>query len=246
MAEVLSYGGGVQSVAMCVLVVQGRLPRPDFILIADTGREARSTWDYLDVVMRPYLAPHGLTVDVAPHSLATVDLYAHNGDLLLPSYTSTGKLQSFCSSEWKVAVKQRFLRSVGVMGAVSWLGITLDERRRAKNKGRSPWLVRYPLLDLMLTRTDCEQLIAAAGLPLPAKSACFMCPHRTNEEWRFIRDNYPDQWAEAIAIDHDTRMLDARGGVFLHQSRVPLEQADLDAPDRREPQRQCGLGMCFV
>jgi hypothetical protein len=28
--------------------------------------------------------------------------------------------------------------------------------------------------------------------------------------------------------------------------RVPLEQANLDADDRKEPSRQCGLGLCFI
>lgn len=44
--QVLSYGGGVQTVAMVALVLQGRLPRPDMIVIADTSREKQSTWDY--------------------------------------------------------------------------------------------------------------------------------------------------------------------------------------------------------
>lgn len=33
-----------------------------------------------------------MKVEIAPHTLATVDLYAGNGDLLLPVYTATGKL----------------------------------------------------------------------------------------------------------------------------------------------------------
>ena len=34
----------------------------------------------------------GLTVEIAPHSLATVDIYAKNDDLLLPAFTESGKL----------------------------------------------------------------------------------------------------------------------------------------------------------
>jgi hypothetical protein len=41
-------------------------------------------------------------------------------------------------------------------------------------------------------------------------------------------------------------MPDIRGGVYLHSQRVPLEQADLDTDDRKEPSRQCELGLCFV
>lgn len=103
--------------------------------------------------------------------------------------------------------------------------------------------------ELMLTRNDCERLIVDAGLPTPAKSACYMCPHRTNAEWRAIRDGYPDQWVEAVALDEDIRaedLLMGKAGVGLHSSGRPLGEADIDLPDRRLPSRQCGLGMCFL
>ena len=36
---VWSYGGGVQSVAMAIMVANGMLKRPECIVMADTGRE---------------------------------------------------------------------------------------------------------------------------------------------------------------------------------------------------------------
>ena len=41
-----SYGGGTQSVAIAVLVARGRLPRPELIVMADTGHERQRTWEY--------------------------------------------------------------------------------------------------------------------------------------------------------------------------------------------------------
>ena len=76
-----------------------------------------------------------------------------------------------------------------------------------------------------------------------------MCPNKPNEEWRHLRDNYPPFFEQACQLDEEIRDEDlARGnsGVWLHQSRVPLRGADLDAEDRNEPGRQCGLGMCFI
>lgn len=245
-AQVLSYGGGRQTVAMCLLVIKGVLPTPDYIVAADTGREAASTWEYMTTYVQPLLAPLGLQVEIASHDLATVDLYGMNGDLLIPAFTATGKLSTYCSNEWKARVIQRFLRGKGLTGATNWIGFTLDERKRIKSEDTGPWRRSYPLIDLMLTRTDCEAIITAAGLPMPAKSACYMCPHRTNEEWRFIRDTYPIQWLDAIAVDEEIRANDELGGVFLHQSRKPLAEADLDAIDRGPEYKQCGLGNCFI
>lgn len=251
MTEVMNYGGGRQTVAMCLLVAMEKLPEPDRIVIADTGREARSTWEYLDEYVQPLMASVGLTVEIAPHSLATVDLYSHKGTLLMPVFTETGKFSTYCSGEWKTCVVQRYLRAKGIKSATSWIGFTTDEPKRIRNlfessKTKGAWRVRCPLAELMLTRLDCEKLILRHGWPLPPKSACFMCPHRSNEEWRFIRDNYPDQWQEAIKIDCEIREEDEFNAVYLHHSRVPLDQADLDAIDRKEPDRQCGLGLCMI
>jgi len=244
MTEILSYGGGTQTIAMCVLVAQGKLPRPDYVIAADTGREMPSTWEYADEVARPLLASVGLDLHIAPHTLATVDVYAANGDLLMPVYTDTGKLPTYCSDKWKARVVHRYARQVLGTGTdlVNWIGFSLDEIGRVKGEdGR-----RYPLIDLMLTRADCEHVILAAGLPLPAKSRCWMCPHQHNAEWRQVRDQYPEQWRQAIELDNEIRENDDRGGVYLHPQRVPLEQADIDADDRREPNRQCAFGLCFV
>src|SRR6188768_436164 len=84
--QVMSYGGGRQTIAMAILVARGILPAPDRIVIADTGREAASTWTYMNTYVQPLLDASGLTVERAPHKLATVDLYGLNGDLLIPAF----------------------------------------------------------------------------------------------------------------------------------------------------------------
>jgi len=241
--KILSYGGGKQTVAMCVLVAQGKLPKPDYVIAADTGREMPTTWEYADTYMRPLLATVGLDLHIAPHDLATVDIYGKNGDLLIPAYTDTGKLPTFCSNEWKQRVVHRYARQVLGCGTdmVNWIGFSLDELKRVKGEdGRC-----YPLIDLMLTRADCEYIIEAAGLPLPRKSRCWMCPHQENAEWREVRGR-PELWRQAIELDQEIRDNDERGGVFLHIRRVPLAAANIDADDRREPNRQCAFGLCFV
>lgn len=241
--EILSYGGGIQTIAMCVLVVQGNLPRPDYVIAADTGREMPTTWEYADEIARPLLASVGLDLRIAGHELATVDLYAANDDILIPAYTDTGKLPAFCSDKWKARVVRSYARQVLGTGTdlVNWIGFSMDEVRRCTDDpGR-----RYPLIELMLTRADCEYLIEQAGLPLPRKSRCWMCPHQHNAEWREVRAD-ADLWRQAIELDQEIRDNDERGGVWLHASRQPLELADLDADDRREPNRQCAFGLCFV
>jgi hypothetical protein len=243
MTEILSYGGGTQTIAMCVLVAQGKLPKPDYIIAANTGREMPTTWEYADEIARPLLASVGLELHVAPHTLATRDLYSSNGDLLVPVYTETGKLPTFCSGEWKARVVGRYARSLGIATAemVTWIGFAFDESKRIKDTtGR-----RFPLVDLMLTSEDCRHIIQDAGFPLPYKSRCYMCPHQHNAEWREVRANL-ELWRQAIELDEELRENDERGGVYLHASRKPLAVADIDAQDRNEPNRQCAFGLCFI
>ena len=94
MTEIFSNGGGTQSAAITALIVQGRLPKPDLVVICDTGREKSSTWDYLDAVIRPALRGVGLEVIRIKHSewsnpSPSGEHYSHNGNtLLIPAFTT--------------------------------------------------------------------------------------------------------------------------------------------------------------
>lgn len=68
------------------------------------------------------------------------------------------------------------------------------------------------------------------------RSACIGCPFRSNEEWRAMRDNAPDEFADACDFDDAQRIADANGqrakrmfvGLpFVHRQLVPLRMADL-------------------
>lgn len=80
-------------------------------------------------------------------------------------------------------------------------------------------------------------------------SRCWFCPHQKNAEWREIRDEHPDLWEAACREDEEQREQDLfRGGlgVWLHHSRVPLREADIETDEEVNTVRQCSLGACFV
>lgn len=245
--QVFSYGGGVQTVAMVALVLQGKLPRPDIIVAADTGREKASTWDYLDKVVQPALERAGMRVEIAPHSLATVDLYAHNGDLLLPGYTATGKLPTFCSTEWKQRVVQRYLRRRGVDQCDVWIGFSMDEKVRVERAtGDTGWYQRtFPLYAAGLTRADCLVIARDMGWPAPSSSACWMCPNMDDYEWAEMQRDYPDDFARAVELEAEVQEWD--GEIFLHSSRKPLAQVTFnpDKYSRKEGRHQCSI-FCMI
>lgn len=244
-----SFGGGTQSAALAVLVVTGRLPLPERIVMADTGREASETWEYLSTVIQPYLAQVSREVEIAIHALATVDLYAGNGDLLIPAYTQSGALRGFCSNEWKKRVVERWMRQQGYgpkQPVTVWLGISTNEADRMKDSGTSWVSNHYPLIyDVRMTRAECVAIVERAGLPTPPRSSCWMCPYRSNREWARLKEHYPADWRQAVKLDAAIRQRDERGGVYLHRDRVSLEDAELT--ERKMPLLDlCDSGYCWT
>ena len=223
---VWSYGGSTQSIAIAVLVRTGRLPRPDRIVIADTGLEFKSTWEYTEENVKPLLCEIGLEIEVASHTLSKVDLYSHKGEVLIPAFTANSKLPTFCSSEWKTYVIRRYLKADGIQECTMWLGMSIDEIGRLKHSNVKWIKHHWPLcFDVKMTRAECRDLITGYGLPVPIKSRCKMCPHQQDDEWLEVQ-NEPDEWKQAVQID---QQIYKSHGVRLHKSGMPLDQVNLVA-----------------
>lgn len=150
--------------------------------------------------------------------------------------------------------------------------------RKKKVWKPAPWKTHaYPLLDAVLlpdrtsrpfghlprtyTRDDCEDWLRKnlPGRKVP-RSACIGCPFRSNEEWRRMRDETPDEWADAVEFDHAQRAADRKGAsrrgmivgeTYVHRQLIPLDMVDLDGQGEPEG-THCGFlndgqdGLCGV
>lgn len=241
-----SYGGGTQSIAIALLVATGKLPKPDMIVFADTGREATETFEYTEQYVSPLLATLDLKIEVVGQEWAKVGLYSLKGELLPPLYTRQGKLPTFCSNEWKARVIRRYLRSKGVEACRMWLGMSTDEVERLK-PADVQWVEHWwPLcFDVPMNRANCRQLILKYGWPDPPKSSCWMCPHRRNPQWQRLKMYYPEDFKKAVELDKQTRAQDKMGGVWLHEDRKPLDEIDFTKPDQPEL-FGCDTGYCWT
>jgi hypothetical protein len=250
---VWSCGGGTQSGAIAVLIGSGRLPKPDLCFMTDTGREKSCTWPFVDNFIRTQLARSGSElVIVKAVEFASIALFS--GDtVLIPGYTDKsgdmGKLAAFCSGKWKQDVCERYLRSIGVVTATDWIGISLDEMRRVRKQHRGWLKLHYPLIfDVRMRRTDCVDLIRNQGWtgPIP-HSACFMCPNMADDEWLDQQINWPDDFAEAVRIERECRERDPH--FWMHPSCQPLDTIDFREPPTAQgsflAERGCTTG-CFT
>ncbi len=237
--QVWSYGGGVQSVAIAALIVSGRLERPDYAVIADTGYERTSTWDYMEFVTQ-----HVAIERVRAADYATVGPFGGKDKrtLLIPAFSDIhgrpAKLGGFCSNEWKKRVIDRWLKEQGVTKFTRWLGFSTDELRRAKDH-----TARFPLIELGMSRNDCLSLIESMGWPLPSRSSCWMCPNHGADEWREIQQS--EDWPLVVAFDERMRQHDAN--VWLTRRMVPIESEDFTDPNLDLfTDSGCESGVCFT
>ena len=263
LVEIFSHGGGTQSAAITALIVQGKLPKPDFVCIVDTERERQSTWDYLDAVIRPALLSVGLEVHrIRKSKWGTMpehgrDWQSHNGNTtLIPAFTSqsgeVGKFSGFCSKTWKVETNERYGREVLDVPTnlqKHWIGFSLDESRRAvrmmNGEDYKAGLIRFPLIhDVPLRRQAAIAIVERMGWPTPPRSACWMCPNQGDHEWRDLKANSPDEFAAACALEKEVQEKDPFA--WFHSSCVPLSEVDFTAPDDLFSDRACSSGGCFT
>lgn len=247
--QIWSSGGGTQSSAIAVLILKGLLPRPDFAVIADTGRENPATWDYLENVVNPALQK--MFVDFKIERIPREhppSLWNGEGTLLIPAFGTDGqKLSNFCSSYWKRDVVKRWAVERDYLPAINWVGFSTEEMRRVATPRALNWLLEYPLIfKVPRSREGCENEIEQFGWPPAPKSACWMCPNQPNAHWRNLRDHHPEEWEKACSVDVEIRT--RTPNAYLHRTCTALAQADLgkESDDAKQMGLGCNSGDCFV
>jgi hypothetical protein len=133
-----------------------------------------------------------------------------------------------------------------------WYGISHEERQRMRLSDDEFAVNWYPLVEQRMTRHLCLEWLREHGYPEAPRSACIGCPYHNNREWRDMKENRPEEWADAVAFDKAIRNCGGtRGQVFIHAQRVPLDEANLwtDQDERQKtllPMIDECSGMCGV
>jgi hypothetical protein len=95
----------------------------------------------------------------------------------------------------------------GEQHRLTWARESADKQRTS----REAWLDAnyfvywYPLLEWGFDRDRCQQIIAAAGLPVPVKSACFFCPASKKAEILWLREHHPRLFERALEIERNAQ-----------------------------------------
>lgn len=244
----ISYGGGVQSSALCVLAATGRLDEVmggpiDAALFSNVGEDSEypATLSYVRDVMQPWAAERGLQVielnrrkrDGSVETLWGRLMKPDSRSLPIPVRMSNGAPgKRSCTYDFKIAVVGKWLKQHGACAAdpaVVAIGISTDEYQRANSKKVEPYeQPKYPLLDLGLDRNDCIRIIADAGLPIPPKSSCFFCPFHRPTMWAEMRRDQPALFERAQLLEdtlNERRAMLERDPVWLTRFNKRLSDA---------------------
>ncbi len=269
MIEVFSFGGGQQSMAGLVLAAQGRLPYRTF-LFCNVGEDAENprTLVYVREVARPFAEAAGLTLlelqrrraDGAPDSLYQRLTRPGSRSIAIPVRMSASGApgRRACTVDFKIHVVAKWLKQQGAtptQPATVALGISFDEiHRMRKESGIAHERLAYPLIDERLTRADCQQIIRAAGLPIPPKSSCWFCPYHRVSVWQEMRQEDPLLFAKAVELEallNEGRAQRGMAPVWFTRALKPLAQAThgLSQPSlwsSEEDDELCESGYCLV
>jgi len=234
---IVSNGVGVDSVALLIELHRLNI-RPTTIVTALVGRdeygnEHRRFYQYLPV-LEQWLAEVGFPLITyvwyemkrqAKHF--PYDSLAGNclANRTLPSISF--RRHHSCSLKFKGEQIDRWVtEQYGDQSCYRLVGYDLDEERRsvrfsAQSPGigpRSKDVYVHPLQLLGLSRADCEQIIADAGLPSPGLSSCVFCASMRPEEVDEL--NTDELWLIVILEAHAQVNLHTIRGLWGHGERM--------------------------
>ena len=194
--HVLSFGGGVNSVALMILLLRDGMPL-DEAVFADTGGEVPETYDYLSIA-GDYLGNNGVPLTVLSKNGRS--LY----DVAWDRRVFPSAIWRWSTRDFKITPILRHYRSFDTH-INQYLAIAWDEVHRMKDSRVDYVTNLYPLIDRRMTRADCVALIEDAQLPVPQRSSCFFCPFNSVDRWRWLYETHPELFERAMALEERSK-----------------------------------------
>lgn len=212
----LSYGGGVNSTALVILLASEGWHGP--IVFSDTGTEWPETMAYIEM-FGGWLRERELELTVlgsewrrSKEAMTLIDYCEHYRVTPFPG-------TRWCTSRWKVEPLHKWCAENGHDPTDMLIGISAEEWHRQPEKER-------PLVDRGIDRNGCARIIRDAGLEVPRKSGCWICPFQTPRQWRELWQVHPDLFERVAALEEAATERRADGHITMSDPsrRVTLRQ----------------------
>ena len=200
MIKLLSFGAGVNSVALLGLAVQGELEF-DYCIYAETGGEYPETDRWVEEFAKPICKELGVPfIEVKGGYNGFEDLYEHSiAHKIFPFRTNR-----FCTTDFKRKPIEKWVKENIEDEYITIIGFAWDERKRAVRMGTE--LYEYPLIDKHITRAGCKRIIRSLGWKMPVKSGCWFCPFQSKKEYKKLFDTHPNLYAKAQTLEENSSL----------------------------------------
>lgn len=205
MKNYLSFGGGVNSVALYLLMHD--LGIEFEAVFVDHGGDWPETYEYVNYFIatgRPVtiLRPTARTRDKRIfHNI--VDYFEH-----LKVLPTKNPKRRYCTAKFKSNVLDQYQKAPCFV----LIGYAADEANRAKITSSSGREYRWPLIEHGIDRQGCIDLISQHGLEVPPKSGCYICPYQGAKEYVKLRKRHPDLFCRAQRIERSQNSRITREG----------------------------------
>ena len=225
MKHYLSHGGGVNSTALMLLLErEGGEFEGVFV---DHGGDYPETYDYIR-----YLQEHGHKIIILKPNVngcPTIEDYCIKYKILPSIWVR------WCTEKFKITPLTKYFEKP----CVCFVGIDAGERKRVikayRQRAGKGVKIKYPLLERGITREECKRIITDAGLKVPRRSGCWLCPYMNHKEVRKLYVKYPDFYARRKHLEE----INPRGYRF---DRNGISMSSIVGEDTRRLDEFCKTG----
>ena len=195
--------------------------RRSIVIFNNTSREAPETYDFVERVERELDKPikwlEFVQKETSKPTFRVVDAKTacRDGKVFENCIEFSGshvpsKFMRFCTVKMKAQTMQRYVRSLGIKKFVKVLGIRRDEWKSRVSPDLDPKIVRwYPMVDYDITKIQVAAFWKRHhfDLELPTLNGktmfgnCTFCFHKSEAELDFLRQERPQDFAWAVAME---------------------------------------------
>lgn len=221
MKRFISFSGGVESTAMCLLYGKGATA-----IFCDTGSEHSKMYERLSYVENMIKAFHGgdfELVKIKPSVNYKGKKYNSLTEYIKASNFFPSGQRRFCTGKFKIKPIDDYLKNFGKIELL--IGLNSDETDRKGNhlKGKDIQY-KYPLIDDGYDRDFCLDLLKTYNLhpnfpPYMSRGGCKFCFFKSKKEYRAMVHLAPEEIEEVAKLEESIQ--DERGSFYRIKKDMP-------------------------
>ena len=187
MKHIVGLSGGKDSTALALRLAEVE-PRKYIYICNETGNELpdmKAHWDKLENIL-------GEPIQRVRHARSLIEEIEKIN--MLPNVFAR-----WCTIRLKIEPTLDYFESLPA-GSTLYVGLRADEMERKGLYGEDV-TVRFPMREWNWNEKDVWDYLNSKGICIPKRTDCALCPYQRLGEWRDLYENYPDLYAEGVALE---------------------------------------------